>query len=225
MKQHTPDEHPTHEEWMSFLYREDTPAQRAARAAHLRVCPPCQAQVKLWRQSQQALDAWALPSPAPRQPGVSRPFLRWAAAAVIVLGLGVGLGRLTSPAALEAGAVRRALEAELDAKLAANRSELLQVLNHHQTELAQALRSAAADAATSEAGTVLAQYAKLLEEQRDADHESYLAAFRQLDERRRSDVGSLREQIQTVALNADDGLTRTQEQLLELASATRPSNP
>jgi len=205
-------EHPTNEEWMSFLYAEDSLPQRATLAAHLQACPQCRAQVRRWRQTQHALDAWTLPTPAPAKHRFRQPVLRWAAAAVILIGLGIGIGRLTSPAALEAANVRRALQTELDSKLAATRSDLLQVLDHRQSELAQALRTAAADAASTEASQLLTEYAKLLEQQRDADRESYLAAF-----------GSLREQIQTVALNADDSLTRTQEQLLELAS--RSSNP
>jgi hypothetical protein len=143
---------------------------------------------------------------------------------VLLLGLGLGLGRITSPAAAEIGALRASLESELDAKLAAARTELIQVLDHHQSELAQALRTAATEAASTEASQLLAQYAKTLEKQRDADHESYLTALLQIDERRRSDVGTLREQIQTVALNTDDGLTRTQEQLIKLASVAG-SNP
>ena len=203
---------------MSFLYAEDSPAQHRALAGHLLCCPACHQQIQRWRVTQQALDGWALPAPQPGRPRFLRPrflrpFARWAAAAVVLVGIGLAFGRITSPARDLA-----AVQAALDAKLAAARSELLQVLDQHQSELAQALRVAATDAATSEASQLLAQYAKILEDQRDADHESYLAAFRQLDERRRTDVGTLREQLQTVALNADDGLTRAQEQLLQLAA-------
>lgn len=225
MKNTTNSQHPAAEEWMSFLYDEETPERRAALDAHLHACPQCRAQVQVWRESKHALDSWTLPMPAPSKPGFPWHALRWAAAAIVLLGLGVGLGRLTSPAALEAGALRRALQTELDSKLATTRSDLLQVLDHRQSELAQALRAAATDAASTEASQLLAQYAKLLEEQRDEDHESLVAAFRQMDERRRSDVGSLREQIQTLALNADDSLTRAQEQLLELSAATRSATP
>ena len=62
-------------------------------------------------------------------------------------------------------------------------------------------------------------------EQRETDHQAYVAAFRQLDERRQTDVTALREDLQTVAVNADDELTRTQEQLLQLASAAKPESP
>jgi len=199
---------------MSFLYAEDSPAQHRALAGHLLACHACHAQVQLWRDTQQALEAWSLPATVPSRSRFRRPFLRWAAAALFLVGVGLGLGRITSPTAHDLAQ----MQAALDAKLAAARSELLQVLDQHQSELAKALRVAATDAATTEASQLLAQYAKLLEDQRDADHESYLAAFRQLDERRRSDVGTLREQLQTVALNADDGLNRAQEQLLHLAS-------
>jgi hypothetical protein len=225
MKHQPTPEHPAPEEWMSFLYGEDAPTQHAALDAHLHVCPVCRAQVQRWRRSQEALDAWTLPAPARQGPRMPRRFLRWAAAAVVLIGVGAGLGRLTSPGAVELSRLRSGLEAELDAKLAATRSELTQILDRRQAELAQALRTAAAEAATTEASQLLARHAKLLEEQRDADHESYLAAFRQLDERRRTDVGTLREELQTVALNADDSLTWTQEQLLELASAAQPSKP
>jgi hypothetical protein len=72
---------------------------------------------------------------------------------------------------------------------------------------------------------MFAQYATNLEDQLETDHQTILAAFRQLDERRRTDFSALREDIQTVAVNADDGLARTQEQLLDLASNKSPDQP
>ena len=62
-------------------------------------------------------------------------------------------------------------------------------------------------------------------EQRDADRDVFVTALRNLEERRAAEFASLRKDLDTLAVNADDGLSRTQEQLMALASLTQsPSN-
>ena len=206
---------------MSFLYAEDAPDVHIRLQEHLRACADCRQRVDGWRQSMDTLDRWKLPEPRPRR--VPQHLTRYAIAAGIVLGLGLALGRLTSPPATQARDAQAALRVYVDAQLKATRNELAQLLEQRQAELALALHSASTNAASTEAQQVLAQYAKLVDEQRETDRQAIVAAFRQLDERRQADYGTLREELQTVAVNADDGLTRAQEQLMELASATQPN--
>src|SRR6266404_628237 len=93
--------HPTREDWISYLYREVSNAQRAKLANHLRDCSACAAQIDDWKTTAKELDAFPLPRQAeparqPAQFNFPRPAIQWAAAALILLGIGFGTGRLTS---------------------------------------------------------------------------------------------------------------------------------
>ena len=84
---------------------------------------------------------------------------------------------------------------------------------------------AAFDAAGEEAEHLLARITKVIDERREADHNAYAAALGQVEERRQSDFAALRTDLDTVAVNADDGLSRAQEKLIELATlAKAPGN-
>lgn len=212
--------HPTPEEWMSFLYGEDAPPRHIELDAHLRDCAQCRQQVQQWRGSMSALDTWSVPQA--RRRVFARPAVQWAAAAALVLGLGFGLGRVTSHSAPELAQMKAELRAEMDTRLTATREQFAQVLQQQQAEFAQAVQIAAADTATEETQQLIEKYVKALEERRESDRATYLAALKQIDERRKNDVALLRQDVTTLAVNADDGFSRTHEQLLQLAAATQP---
>lgn len=212
--------HPTPEDWMSFLYGEDVPARHIELDAHLRDCAQCRQQVQQWRGSMSALDTWSVPQA--RRRVFARPAVQWAAAAAIVLGLGIALGRMSSSAAPDLAQLKAELRTEMDAKLTAAREHFAQAMQQQQTELAQAVHAAAADTATEETEQLFEKYVKALEERRESDRASYLATLQQIDQRRQNDVASLRQDVATLAVNADDSLSQTREQLLQLAEATQP---
>jgi len=112
--------HPSREEWMAYLYGELSGELQSRLKAHLKACPQCRGQVAHWRTTMRALDEWIVPAPAaatrPAAASFFQPVLRWAVAAAIVLGLGIGLGRLSSPASADMQALRRSLEKELRAE-------------------------------------------------------------------------------------------------------------
>jgi len=211
--------HPTPEEWMSFLYGEDSPARHTELGAHLHACAECRRQMQAWRGSMTALDAWA--APAARRRWVPAPAMRWAAAAAVVLGLGIGVGRMTSPAQPDISQLTAALRTEMETKLSSAREEFTRTLQQQREELAEAVHAAATDAAGEEAEQRFARIAKVISARHEADQEVYLAALKQVEER----YAALRQDLNTVAVNADDGLSQTREQLIELAAIKQsPSN-
>ncbi len=212
--------HPTPEDWMAFLYGEDIPARNIELDAHLRDCKQCRQQVQQWRASMSALDTWTVPRA--RRRVFARPAVQWAAAAVVLLGLGLGLGRMSSNAAPDLTRLKAELRTEMDDKLIAGREQLAQKLQQQQAEFAQAVHALAADTATEETEQLFEKYVKALEERRESDRAAYLAALQQIDQRRQTDVASLRQDVATLAVNADDSFSRTREQLLQLAEATQP---
>jgi hypothetical protein len=211
--------HPTPEEWMSFLYGEDSPAHHAELGAHLHQCAECRGQVQAWRGSMTALDAWT--EPPARRRWAQVPALRWAAAAVVVLSVGFGVGRMTSSANDEMKQLSTALRTEMEMKLASTREEFAHTLQQHRTEFAEAVHAAAIDAAGEEAEHLFARIARVIDARREADQETYLTALKQVEER----YTALRQDLDTVAVNADDGFNQTREQLVEIAAiAQRPPN-
>jgi len=192
--------HPTPEDWMAHLYGEAPAARRAELDAHLHQCPSCARRVRAWRDGMGALDQW--PLPASRRIHAWGPALRWAAAAAVVLVLGFLGGRFSAgnPRAFQA-----AMQRDFDARLALVRDELR-----------------AATAADTQ--RVLESFAQSLEEAREGDAATLAAALRQRDSRHSATFAQLRRDIDTVAVVAEGRLTDTQQQLQQLAFATRPEN-
>src|SRR3954470_14026326 len=81
--------HPAQAEWMAQLYGELSQADDARLSAHLAQCAECQAKVSQWRAAMSSLDAWKLPAVRPARP--AKPILKWAVAAALVFGVGIGL--------------------------------------------------------------------------------------------------------------------------------------
>src|SRR5262245_22895103 len=113
--------HPTSEQWMSYLYGELRADERAPLAAHLRNCPVCAAHVNGWQSAARDLDAWQIrargtePSVNQARRHFARPLVQWAAAALILLGAGLAFGRLGSAA--EAKKLRAAIEPQIRQQL------------------------------------------------------------------------------------------------------------
>ena len=73
-----------------------------------------------------------------------------------------------------------------------------------------------------------ADYAAALEAKRTEDNQAIYTALQKLDSQRIADYLSLKRDLDTVALNTDAGLRRTEQQMVQLADYTQPagtSNP
>jgi anti-sigma factor RsiW len=128
--------HPKREDLVQYLYGELKPDLRRQLNEHLQDCAECGEELQNWKRSLRCLDAWKLPRTNRRLDAVA-PFLKWAAAALLVLGLGFGFGRLTARQA-DLEKVRAQVEPEI-------RREFAQMLRREigksaATTLAQAQR-------------------------------------------------------------------------------------
>ncbi len=99
--------HPTQEEWISFVYGELPPGSSAPLETHLASCPECRLRVDGWRESMARLDEWKLP--ARRRPRSLVPAIQWGLAALFLVGLGAGITRLSSPRSPDLAQVRAQL--------------------------------------------------------------------------------------------------------------------
>jgi len=198
--------HPDSSEWMSFLYGECPPERRRELDAHLDACPVCAGQVQTWRSSMNALNDWPLPAKRhARRQWV--PALKWAAAAAIVLAVGIAIGRQTSNASAEVAALKSSI-ADLTAV----------VEREHNYNFSNSLALAAT--ANTETLRLMGDYARLQQEQRAADQEVIKTALRSFDLR----LGRVRSDLQTVAVNTEAGFEQTHENLAQLVSYSMPEH-
>ena len=148
--------HPTREEILAKLYDELPPERHSEVAAHLGQCAECHKLATEWCDTMEQLNSWKLPAPEPQpefesEPVDFAPYIKWALAACLVIGLGFLGGRLSAPAP-DAAALSAALTPELqkisaamDARLAEDRravTEILQTMQTQRTEDYASLRRA-----------------------------------------------------------------------------------
>src|SRR6266542_1159548 len=168
--------HPTREEWMSYLYDELTAEEHSSLAAHLAVCPDCKTRVGDWRAARKSLDAWQLPAqPVPVR--LQRPLLRWAAAAALMIGIGFGVGRFATPATANAGRIRAVIEPEIRQQL---RQEFIQLLREELDKTSSATLAASSE----QTKHWMEDYAQALEAKRTEERRAIYAALNKLEEQR-----------------------------------------
>lgn len=195
---------------MAHLYGETPEADASTLKQHLETCPECQAQLSAWRDTMKALDEWQLPkTQTRRQPRPTRRFWRMAAAAVLVAGVGFGLGRLAAPpvdlnglrAQLEP-ALRQEITREMDARMASFQEQ-------NQAALA-ALAQANDDQRQAD---------------RQADRQANLHLIRERDLAYAAELAAVRRDLETVAVLTDGSLRNAQNQIVRLANLARAGVP
>src|SRR5438445_10195847 len=208
--------HPTREEWMSYLYDELTAEEHSSLEAHLAVCPDCKTRVGDWRAARRNLDAWQLPTRRGRV-RLRLPVLRWAAAAALMIGIGFGGGRFATPATANAGKIRAAIEPEIRQQL---RQEFTQLLRDELDKAASATLAASGE----QTKHWIENYAQALATKRTEDNQAIYAALNKLQSQRLADFVSLKKDVDTVAWWTDAGLRRARQELVQLADYTQPAN-
>ena len=167
----------------------------------------CAAQVKAWRESMTALDAWRLPPRRAARP-VFVPVLKWAAAAVFLLSLGIFLGRQTSHNAAEIAALKASLAALANT-----------VQQENATTLTNSL-AVAINAANAESVRLLTEYSRLQDTQRGADRQAVNLALQSFDTR----LTGIRSELETVAVNTETGFKETSKDLARVAMLAVPTS-
>lgn len=197
--------HPLAEEWMAYLYDELPPERKRELHAHLAQCGDCGRHLQQWRATMTALDEWRLPvwgRATPRWQPVT--LLKWAAAAVVVLTVGIAIGRQSSNANAEVAELKSAL------------TQLAQQLENDRIVNASNTVSVASTVANGETLRLLSDYARASEVNRTEDRRTFALALRELDSR----LLNLRTELETVAVNTETGFRQTKEGLTTLASYT-----
>jgi len=201
--------HPDQESWISYLYHDDLPpGRRAELESHLAACQSCRDRLASWNQVRKHLDTWRLSARPLRFPQV--PSLLRLAASLVVLAVGMALGRYALTDRPDLESVRAQIREELAAEL---RSDW-----QHSLSAAQAAQRADLD-------LLLAEFATTLDQQRRQDLGAVQKAMLQLDHQHRSDHANLRRDVETVAMLTDASFRLAHEQLIQVASVAGGSHP
>jgi hypothetical protein len=115
--------HPKPEEWVPYVFGEVTGAARRELRAHLRDCQQCREEVETWKRSLGRLDSWRL-SRLRFSSELIFPVLKFAAAAAIMLAVGISIGRATAPK-VDPNQVLRAVAPEVQRQVNLQMSELV----------------------------------------------------------------------------------------------------
>jgi hypothetical protein len=147
-----------------------------------------------------ALDAW----PDAHLTGANRgrPWMKWAAAAALIVGLGFGAGRISTLGHRDAAEMEASLRAEFKRGLAEARATMLAEFQGREA----ALLASAQNASITEAQRLLAEFNRATEGRRATDLQTVFSAMQRLDTQRREDHAALRKELETVAVTTEDSL-------------------
>jgi anti-sigma factor RsiW len=217
--------HPNREDWMSFLYGETDAATRAGLQKHLRACPECAQAVQMWRGTMNQLENWTLPRASRARAEVTMPmFVKWGLAALLVMGIGIAIGRFSTASMFDVAQARAALAPVLRDQLRA--------------ELGADLRAAlASDKAVNpfqeELRATFASWSELQSFEQHAQFEQVLGVVARLVQTTRAEdrramlaqMQKLRRDLETVAVVADAQFQQTENQLVRLVSFDQAVEP
>ncbi len=228
--------HPSHEEWMSFLYGELETSKRGQLDSHLCDCPECKASVASWRDAMTQLDAFNVPGRNSRQnQTMFRPgFVKWGMAALFILGIGFGFGRIFKASSqevkkLEAAMLPRIREQLREDFRAALQAGLASTQNGATNEFRQAVHTAFTEwtanqnaTANSETHRLIAALTESIIAARAEDREATLALLKKLEQQNLAAFALLKKNLETVAVVADNRFHQTETQLGQLISYAQP---
>ena len=89
--------HPTREELIEFAYDELDADRKATVGSHVESCAECKALLESWQDVRRQLQAADVRMPNPHRTLTGAGCLRGVAAALLLIGLGYGLARMTVP--------------------------------------------------------------------------------------------------------------------------------
>ena len=211
---------------MDFAYEELPAEQRSRIEAHLSACPECQAKSAATKATMTALDAWQLP-PKRAKAFNSGPGWKWAAAAALVLTTAFAAGRMSTPA-VDLNAIARSVEQpirasvqkDLVAQLTAASEQLkLTLAKDIQIASERTLAQAQANSKTR-VDALNVQLASL----RDEDRKGVVSLLQEMDQNHRQGLLILRNDLETLAVQAEASFRNAQRQLVQLAGYQQPAD-
>ena len=203
--------HPTPESWITFLYNEAGPAEKADLQAHLHVCTECRGQVEQLRRTMGLLDLDTATLAVPRTQSVFgrqwRPRLAMAAAAAVLLCAGFLAGR--------SGRVSRG---QLQAELAAVESRIRDETRERHARDLETIAAATVAATTRQNEKSLRELRDEFVEARALDQHQLLTVLDRMELQRVQDYRSLSGGLVRLARETGNGFRQAEDQFNTIAS-------
>jgi hypothetical protein len=217
-------DHPSPEQWMEYLYEESEGGARRELSQHLESCAACQAKIAGWRGAMRELDRWRVESavsPSRTLYGI----LRWAAAALLLLGMGYLVGRVSRTAPPDMGKLRREVAAEVRTSLEETiRREMLASFNTSLAATQKQLQDQMAEAADASVRTsyglavrLIQGYATTSEDYHNRESGAMLRLLSRMDEQEQRERDTLANGLSALAVQTDEGFARIQGAVAGLA--------
>lgn len=230
--------HPSKENWMEYIYGEISPSERSFINAHLDQCPTCRNQLQTWQATHQVLSSWRLNS---AQNGWLHHswgnWFRWGIAALLVLSVGILIGRSTQPS-IDKTSLARVIAPEI-------RNSILDELKLSRPLFSQPDIAELKSKIMSEFSPANQQETAILAARLLADHQekAFVKILDMMDQRQRASVAylsdyleklekqyatsfsSLRQDLETLALSTEGEFWRSRRHLSQLASMTQKISP
>ena len=208
--------HPSPETWMEFLYGELPPGAEQECRSHLESCPTCRDQVRGWRETQGRLDTdRASLSPRIRAvgPAWARPVFQWAAAAMLLLGIGFTAGRSKAPT-----------REDLKNEIARVRDEVRSEIRGRFTDDLKTVATAATAGSTAETQRFLNEFITRFTAVRTEERREFLKALQGIEDRHAVDYAELRAGLGQLARTTGSGFRQAESQINLIASQI-PAEP
>ena len=203
--------HPKHEEWLPYLDGEASPEAAQRLSEHLMACPQCAAEMEGRRRSIQKLQRLAWPQHRRATRSWIAPTVKWGLAAAIVLGIGIGLGRRSTPSA---GKIETAVSRQV-------REELRQEI---RSDLLAAFAADPQSVQDSFGRQLAREIGQSSAKRREEERQALTEAFNRLQQDQTAYYLSLRKDLETLATTADAGLQQTRRQLAQMEAYAEPAN-
>jgi hypothetical protein len=211
--------HPSPAQWVGWLYGECTRREHARLEAHLEACAECRGQLSRWQTVTRELNAGALPKSQPARASWL-PVIKWAAAALLVLGVGFMLGWRSHNPEREFAAWRQQLKSEWQGDFRQSAAQLQTDLETSQKAAATELASRVLDYSRKAIEQYAQQFARNYETTRQTESALVWDRLQALEDQRAEDYSALRKDLETLALTAAGEFWKTRRQLgglIELA--------
>jgi hypothetical protein len=215
--------HPDHEEWVPFICHESDPETRKRLAQHLEQCPDCAREVAGWRRSLGRLDQWTLPKPQGRILSLFPPGVKWALAAALVLGVGVLIGRVTTPAPWSIPELRGQIESSLRSSFEARLDEALRQVQAENSVALTRAEERWTQASAVEQRRAWRDLLAVLEAARAEDGRALRTALQAMQERHDTEFVALRKDLETLASMTDREIREARFRLVQLAAYENPT--
>lgn len=197
--------HLTSEDWASYLYGELPPEEKQEWISHLKDCGDCRAELEKWQSIQQHLNQWQLP-PSTKPNNIRMPSLRWAIAAMALIGISFLFGYLSGPRVPSTDRLVAEVRRELESDLIKAKKELVQSAMKNHSQSINEVRAIRDDIET------------LMFHQTQQTK----AAFLRLQNETSANAKKFQLELETVALVAEGRYQLSQNQLSVLGVSTLP---